>query len=467
MGQKQLNDGRYQVDIRDANDNRLIRIFGSEEEAKLFESDIIKTLPPKGQRKRHKKNRCTVEEFIGQIIADAEKRLEKNKAKHGTILRWKSNLALLPQWLKVKPIIKVSEADCEKFLQYLQERPHFKSHGAGKPSKAAEGTTLSDDTIAGKFGFLKAMLQKAVEKKVIRLNPAARVKVPKAAKGGWGAQPIEEEDRLKKSELTTVMKKAFEVLAAMFFVLFAVMALAGLRVGEARTLQIEDLEFDYWVGEGKDQRRRPRIYVRRTDTAGRLGPTKTWATRYVDMTPALERILKWWIAPLPKHPQTWLFRTDELPERGTARRKQIEISAKKYGIDLERHGWCLSADQIKYPWTKLMKHVRLNRPLCPLNLRHTFATLALEAGEELIYVSKQLGHQTIVLTQKIYAKWADPESRGMFASAMKALHLPTILPQIPASPPERSEAPTHSDDLASLPDLPGNEEGSDRKNSTS
>jgi hypothetical protein len=106
MGQKQLNDGRYQVDIRDANDNRLIRIFESEEDAKLFESDIIKTLPPKGQRKRHKKqNRCTVEQFILQVIADEEQLLEKDEAKHGTILRWKSNLALFPDWLKTKLVI--------------------------------------------------------------------------------------------------------------------------------------------------------------------------------------------------------------------------------------------------------------------------------------------------------------------------------------------------------------------------
>lgn len=457
MGKKQLEDGRFQVDIRDAENNRLIRIFDTSEEAITFEAEIIKTLPPKGQRKRHKKqNRCTVEQFILQVIADEEQLLEKDEAKLGTILRWKSNLALFPDWLKTKLVIKVSEADCEKFLQYLQKRPHFKTHGDGKPSEAAEGTTLSYDTIAGKFGFLKAMLERAVEKKVIRLNPADRVKVPKSKKkGGRDGKAISKEDRLRGHELLTVLTTAALILPAMFFVLFAVMALAGLRVGEARTLQLGDVEFDNWIGVGKSRRRRPQLHVQRTDTAGRLGHPKTWEKRYVDIPPILEYILKWWIAQLPQHPQTWLFRTEDLPEQGTARRKQIEISAKKFGIDLERHGWCLSADQIKYPWEKLMKEVQLGRALSPLHLRHTFATAALEAGEDLYYVSKQLGHKTIELTQNTYANWAQPEPRGLFARAMEELKLPSRSLQISASSSQHGAVPGSTNDLAGLPQMDG------------
>lgn len=50
MGQKQLSDGRVQVDIRDANHTRLVRIFKTSEEATVFLAHILKTRPRNGPR---------------------------------------------------------------------------------------------------------------------------------------------------------------------------------------------------------------------------------------------------------------------------------------------------------------------------------------------------------------------------------------------------------------------------------
>lgn len=448
MAIRKLDDGRWQIDIRDAGNNRLIRIKKTEDEAKLFESDILQKLPPKGQRKRHKKaNKITLEMFILQVIADEEVLLTKNAAKYGNIMRWKSNLSLLPDALKHKQVRKISEMDCDNFLKDLMARPQLRSHGKGKALTEAADATLGLDTIIGKFAFLKAMLARAIDARIIWLNPAARVKVKKSKKGGPNRDPIDDNERLHAPELATFLKLAALVLVPMYFVFFAVLVLAGLRVGEARTLQIQDLQFDCYEGVGKKLRRRPRLYISRTDVAGYLGLPKTGENRLVDISPALERILLWWIAFLPTHPETWLFRTDALPELGTKRRTQIEISAKKYKIDIEQHGWCVSGDQVKYPWEKLMRVLKLNRKLTPLSLRHTFATLALEAGEDLYYVSKQLGHATVKLTQSTYAHWAIPRSRGCFAEAMRALKLPTRSshivpgPSLPASPQDLDALP--------------------------
>jgi hypothetical protein len=50
MGQKQLSDGRYQVDIRDANHTRLVRIFKTREEAMVFLVHILETRPRNAPR---------------------------------------------------------------------------------------------------------------------------------------------------------------------------------------------------------------------------------------------------------------------------------------------------------------------------------------------------------------------------------------------------------------------------------
>ena len=46
-------------------------------------------------------------------------------------------------------------------------------------------------------------------------------------------------------------------------------------------------------------------------------------------------------------------------------------------------------------------------------LRHTFATLHLEADQgRLLYVSRQLGHSSISITADVYAKWLKPTDKA-------------------------------------------------------
>ena len=421
---KKIEDRRFEVNIRDENNIRRVRLFDSEEEAKLFEGDILKSLPPKGQRKRHHDTSTeTMGEFILSVIEAEKGKLAIGKAKYGTIHRWESNLRLLPDWLKEKRLISVTEHDCERFLKHLQTRPHFVNGKAGEGSvPRSDSPPLSEETIASKFGFLVAMLERAVkEKKGLRRNPAENVKLSKTRKGGKDQAEIEDEDRLRRDEASHFLKLAACLCQPLLFVLFSVMALAGLRYGEARSLQLQDLQLDYT--EVTEMRRRPRIYVQRTEWLGVLGWPKTWVKRFVDVCPVLEAILRIWIALLPQHPHAWLFRAPRLPREGSKRRKAIETG--KHGIDLTQHGWCVSPSHVREQWTKLIRVAQLGRKLSPLCLRHTFATLSLEAGEDLFYVSKQLGHKTTHITQRIYAKWANPKGRGAFAQVAHTMSLPS------------------------------------------
>jgi integrase len=47
----------------------------------------------------------------------------------------------------------------------------------------------------------------------------------------------------------------------------------------------------------------------------------------------------------------------------------------------------------------------------PHQMRHTFASLLLQAGAPITYVSRQLGHKDSAITLRVYAHWL-PESSG-------------------------------------------------------
>jgi integrase len=60
---------------------------------------------------------------------------------------------------------------------------------------------------------------------------------------------------------------------------------------------------------------------------------------------------------------------------------------------------------VRKVFRKCLKAAKLPRHVTPHCLRHTFASLLLQAGESAQYVQEQLGHASITLTVDTYGKW--------------------------------------------------------------
>jgi len=72
----------------------------------------------------------------------------------------------------------------------------------------------------------------------------------------------------------------------------------------------------------------------------------------------------------------------------------------------------IAAHDVRQVFKRVLKTARL--PSLTVHcLRHTFATLHLEADQgRLLYVSRQLGHSSIAITADVYARWLKPTDKA-------------------------------------------------------
>jgi integrase len=214
---------------------------------------------------------------------------------------------------------------------------------------------------------LRACLYAATEEGRLTGNPAARI-------GKFvGRARVDEIDIFMREELTHLLATAAQEMPAAY-PLVLTLARTGLRIGEALTLQPHDLDFE-----------RRELCVRRTwgsrlKALGeqRINPPKSGRIRRVDVSHQLCEELEAYVGTLDGGPFAWLF-----PGR------------EGYPM-LPDHFRCLV-------WIPPLKRAGL-RYRKPHMLRHTFASMLIQAGECLAYVKEQLGHSSITITVDTYAR---------------------------------------------------------------
>lgn len=217
----------------------------------------------------------------------------------------------------------------------------------------AEGHTISN--IEKSIALLRQMMSVAIEMDLLGRNPVGKIEMPRAMK--------KEQKALSMDQLISLSE---EVDGFKSFIL--VLGLMGLRVGEARALRVEDVDFGNSV-----------IHVRRSFTLDAKyrrieGATKTKQKRIVPMPPPVAELLKSELA--GRSPESWVFcgtRGDALND-GWFRKNKFTPAVKKLGLD------------------GITIH----------NLRHTCASLLIRLGNPITNVSRILGHSTVIQTLNTY-----------------------------------------------------------------
>lgn len=248
---------------------------------------------------------------------------------------------ILPRWADT-PLDAVVTSEISAWLKSLQEGP--------EPLSAAR---------VRKIGLvLRSSLQVAVDDKLLAVNPAQRVRLPRTSKRREGIRLTAEELRRVAENMPTEADR----------LLLLTLALTGLRFGEAVALQVKALDFD-----------RQRITVSRTyaDIDGEIveGVPKNHQTRWV---------------PMPKTLATDL----QAYTRGKAADEDVFRGS---GGGVVRHrNWGRRAFKTGLRGADCDEQMRVH------DLRGTFASLAIQAGANIKALQRALGHESAALTLDTY-----------------------------------------------------------------
>ena len=108
-----------------------------------------------------------------------------------------------------------------------------------------------------------------------------------------------------------------------------------------------------------------------------------------------------------------------LPPVIEALKIQREMKLKGQHVFRDQEGALMTPDHIrKVIWTPILEKAGLEyRP--PIQARHTFATIAIESGEELGWVQSMLGHKTLQMIFNNYHRWIPNETQRNGSAMMK------------------------------------------------
>ena len=236
-----------------------------------------------------------------------------------------------------------------------------------------------NSTVVKYRSVFMSILDNATENDVIQKNPLRKVKSPKTIKKVTMNDIDIDIDifPFSEKEIKIILENTNGYLKNFIMLMFS----SGIRPGEIIALLWKDIDFD-----------KKQISIYKTIVNSHKGPVKTLAIkRKIDMLPMAEFALK----------------------------KQFELTGYQEIVFLSSfHKQFYSHDIIGVHFKKVLKKVNIQvRKL--YNLRHTFASLLISKGEDITWVSKTLGHESVQTTLKYYTKYIIKEEDARIENISK------------------------------------------------
>jgi len=289
----------------------------------------------------------------------------------------------LDKWLEAAARPRLSERTfgdySEVLKRYVRPKLGSKTLSQLQPLEIQElysemqGRELSSRTVRGTHVVLSSALKQAVRWRMLFVNPAQSVELPKRTRREMKA--------LSPSEATAFLAAAKEDPLGLVFALGLV---TGMRPEEYLALQWKDIDLQ----QGTATVQRTLCWRRQKGGGWYFGEPKTSQSRRTVPLPASI------VRELGHH-------------KAVQAETRLKKGAKYQTLDLvfatETGGPLHSENLATRNFRAIRDRAKLPASITPYSLRHTCATLLLLAGENPKVVSERLGHSSIVMTLDTYS----------------------------------------------------------------